>query len=243
MAANACNFAPNIPANSCYVFTDSGTYDYLNSGTDGGVTIPALKVVTSDNSANAPGGQFELINYFHGYIINPSKPGQTVNLPAAQDFLNYITSPTVQAQVAAYLEGHGNPFTPTASPLLKSSRIPAKFVASAGKKLKITGTLTNAQPGYPVLSGEPVAISKVVNGLPVSVRVARPTARASTASASFRRRTVTTRSPQRRSRKVEEPTLTPVFGYLLSPAATTPVKITVHSVITELSSTTRAARR
>ena len=86
------------------MFTDSGTYHYLASGTDPAGTIPALKIVSQDNSASAPGGQFELVNYFHGYIINPSKPNQTVNLTAAQDFLNYITSPTVQAQVATYLQ-------------------------------------------------------------------------------------------------------------------------------------------
>ena len=119
-AANACNGFPSGP-NSCYVFTDSGTYHYLASGTDPAGSIPALKIVSQNNAANAPGGQFELINYFHGYIINPSKPGQTVNLPAAQDFLNYITSPAVQAQVAAYLQSQGSPFKPTASPLLTSS--------------------------------------------------------------------------------------------------------------------------
>ena len=240
-AANACNGFPS-GANACYVFTDSGTYDYLASGTDPAGTIPALKVVTSDNSANAPGGQYELINYFHGYIINPTKPGQTVNLPAAQAFLNYITSPAVQAQVAAYLEGHGNPFTPTASPLLKSSHIPAKFVARAGKKLKITGTLTNAQPGYPVLSGEPVAISKVVSGLPVSVATGKTDSQGKY-SISFVPPTngsyeVTTNQIS----KVEEPTLNPVFGDLLSPAATTPVKITVHSVITQLASTSQGGQ-
>ena len=148
-AANACNFFPNIPANSCYVFTDSGTYDYLASGTDPAGTIPALKVVTSDNSANAPGGQYELINYFHGYIINPNKPGQTVNLPAAQAFLNYITSPTVQAQVAAYLEGHGNPFTPTASPLIKSSRIPGHVRSQGGQETQDHGNADQRTAGIP----------------------------------------------------------------------------------------------
>ena len=159
--------------NSCYVFTDSGTYDYLASGTDPAGTIPALKVVPSDNSASAPGGAFELINYFHGYIINPSKPGQTVNLTAAQDFLNYITSPAVQAQVATYLEAAGVAVQADGVAAADQFQIPATFVARAGKKLTVTGTLANAQPGYPVLSGEPVAISKVVNGLPVSVATAK----------------------------------------------------------------------
>jgi len=240
-AANACNGFPS-GANSCYVYTDSGTYDYLASGTDPAGSIPALKIVTQNNGANAPGGQYELINYFHGYIINPNKPGQSVNLPAAQDFLNYITSPAVQAQVGAYLEGHGKPFTPTASPLLEGSPLPKTFVARAGKKITVKGTLTNAQPGYPVLSGEPVAVSKVVNGLPVSVATGKTDSNGKY-SISFVPPTngsyeVTTNQIA----KVEDSALNPVFGDLLSPAATTPKKITVHSVITQLASTTQGGQ-
>jgi tungstate transport system substrate-binding protein len=240
VAANACNF-PGGP-NSCYVYTDSGTYDYLQSGTDPAGTVPALKIVSQNNSANAPGGQYELINYFHGYIINPNKPGQTVNLPAAKDFLNYITSPSVQAQVAAYLEGHGNPFTPTASPLLRGTPFPSKFVARAGKKLKITGTLTNAQPGYPVLSGEPVSISKVVNGLPVSVASGKTDSKGKFSISFVPPTTAKYEITTSQIAKVEDSSLNPVFGDLLSPAATTPKKITVHSAITQLASTTQGGQ-
>ena len=85
--------------------------------------------------------------------------------------MNYITSPDVQQQVAGYLAkaAGGAPFKPTASPNLTGSRLPGTFVARAGKKLTVTGTLTNAQPGYPVLSGEPVAVDQIVGGLPVRV--------------------------------------------------------------------------
>jgi tungstate transport system substrate-binding protein len=241
-AANACNFAPNIPANSCYVYTDSGTYDYLQSGTDPAGTVPALKIVTQNNSANAPGGQYELVNYFHGYIINPNKPGQSVNLPAAQDFLNYITSPAVQAQVAAYLQGNGKPFTPTASPLLSGSPLPKTFVARAGKKITVKGTLTNAQPGYPVLSGEPVAISKVVSGLPVSVATGKTDSQGKYKISFVPPTTGSYEVTTNQIAKVEDSTLNPVFGDLLSPAATTPKKITVHSVITQLASTTQGGQ-
>ena len=62
------------PANSCYVLTDRGTYDYLASGTDPAGTIPNLKIVTrGPQSASAPGGVDALINYFHVYIINPTQ--------------------------------------------------------------------------------------------------------------------------------------------------------------------------
>ena len=240
-AANACN-GFHSGANSCYVYTDSGTFDYLASGTDPAGTIPALRIVTQNNSSSAPGGQYELINYFHGYIINPNKSGEAVNLPAAQAFLNYITSPTVQAQVAAYLQGNGTPFTPTASPLLNGSPLPATFVARKGKKLTVRGTLTNAQPGYPVLSGEAVAVSKLVSGLPVSVATGKTDSQGKY-SISFVPPTngkyeVTTNQIA----KVEDSNLNPVFGDLLSPAATTPKKITVHSVITQLSSTSQGGQ-
>ncbi len=236
-AANACNGFPS-GANSCYVFTDSGTYDYLASGTDPAGSIPALKVVSSDNSPSAPGGAFELTNYFHGYIINPNKPGQQINLPAAQDFINYITSPAVQAQVGQYLaNAHlagGAPFTPTASPLLTSSKIPSTFLASGGKKLTITGTLTNAQPGYPVLSGKPVAVDKVVNGLPVSVATGKTDGQGKYSISFVPPTTGSYQVSTAPISQVEEPNLSPVFGDLLSPSATTAVKVTVHSVITGL---------
>jgi tungstate transport system substrate-binding protein len=238
IAANACNGYPSGP-NSCYVYTDSGTYDYLASGTDPAGTIPALKVVSSNNSAAAPGGQYELINYFHGYIINPAKPGQQVNLPAAKDFINYITSPLVQAQVGQYLaSAHlagGAPFTPTASPILTSSRLPSTFIATAGKKLTVTGTLTNAQPGYPVLSGKPVAIDKVTNGLPVSVATGKTNSQGKYSISFVPPTTGSYQVATAQISQVEEPNLNPVFGDLLSPSATTAVKITVHSVITDLS--------
>ena len=89
IAANACNF-PNGNS-SCYVLTDRGTYDYLASGTDPAGSIPGLKIVSRDNDAAAPGGANELINYFHAYVINPAKAGETVNLTAAQDWANFLT--------------------------------------------------------------------------------------------------------------------------------------------------------
>ncbi len=98
IATNACTDGTSGP-NTCYTLTDRGTFDYLASGTDPAGSIKNLKVVTRDNSASAPGGAYELINYFHVYIISPSKPGESVNLSAAQDFVNFLTSP--QFPVAA----------------------------------------------------------------------------------------------------------------------------------------------
>ena len=233
--ANACNAIGN-GANTCYVLSDRGTYDYLASGASG-VSIPALKIVSRDNSASAPGGADELINYFHGYIINPSKPGQTVNLTAAKDFLNYLTSPTTQAAIAGYLaktsDPGGAPFKPTASPILTASKLPGTY--KAGKKLTVSGTLTNAQPGYPVLSGKSVSIDKVVNGLPVSVATGKTNSQGKYSISFVPPSTGSYQVTTAQIAQIENSTLNPPFGDLLSPSATSPTKITVHSAITQLS--------
>jgi tungstate transport system substrate-binding protein len=235
VAANACTGFPS-GANTCYVLTDRGTYDYLASGTDPAGSIPGLSIVTRDNSATAPGGAFELINYFHGYIINPSKPGQAVNLAAAQAFLNYLTSPTVQAQVAAYLahtsDPGGAPFKPTASPLITQTGITATY--KAGKPATVTGTVTNAEPGYPALSGVPVTIEQVAGAVPSPVATGTTTATGAyrvrftpPANGSYE---VTTGQIA----KIENATLNPVFGDLLTPGSSSPVTVTVDSALTGL---------
>ena len=234
--ANACPSPPAVALNSCYVYTDSGTYDYLASGTDPAGAIPALKVVTRDNSATAPGGAFELVNYFHGYIINPAKPNQAINLPAAKDFINYITSPAVQAQVGQYLASAagGAPFTPTAAPIVTSSRIPSSFFASSGKKLTVSGTLTDAQPGYPVLSSQPVTIAQVVGGLPVAVATGKTDSQGKYSISFVPPTTGSYQVNAPQISQIVDSTLIPPFGNLLSPAATAPVHVTVHSAITAL---------
>ena len=234
-AANACNgFASG--ANSCYVFTDRGTYDYLASGTDPAGSIPALTVVSSDNSASAPGGQFELTNYFHGYIINPNKPNQTVNVPAATAFMNYITSPDVQKQVGAYLASAsgGAPFTPTASPILSGTRFGSKFFAGAGKKMTVKGTLTNAQPGYPALSGKQVSIANLNGSVQVQVAKGKTDSTGKFSISFVPPKTGNYVVSTAQISMIENSKLNPVFGDLLSPAATAQSKVTVTSAITKL---------
>ena len=238
IAANACaGYASG--ANSCYVLTDRGTYDYLASGTDPAGSIPNLSIVTRDLVNSAPGGQYGLINYFHGYIINPSKPGQTVNLTAAKDFLNFITSPTIQSQLKGYLahtaDPGGAPFKADASPLIatnKSAGLPRTY--KAGKKLKLSGTVTNAQPGFPAPSGVTVTVNQVV------ANAALPVASAKTSkSGKF---TISFTPPATGSyilttptvTQIEDATLSPVFGDILQPASTTATKVTVDSAMTQL---------
>jgi tungstate transport system substrate-binding protein len=234
LSANACN-GYSSGANSCYVLTDRGTYDYLASRTDPAGTIPSLTVLTENDSATAPGGQYALVNYFHGYIINPSKPGQTVNLTAAQDFLNLITSPPVQAAVAAYLNSSagGAPFTPSASPLITTKkRLPSKYTDSG--PLTITGTVANAQVGYPAPNGVRVTLDRVSGDLTLPVASAKTNAKGAF--------TIKTELPTKGSyvlstpqfSQVENATLSPPFGDTLSPAETSPTSITVRGAISGL---------
>ena len=234
-AANACNGFPSGP-NSCYVFTDGGTYDYLASGTDPAGTIPALTVVSSDNSPSAPGGQFELTNYFHGYIINPNKPNQTVNVPAATAFMNYITSPDVQKQVGAYLASAsgGAPFSPTASPILSGTRFASKFFAGAGKKMTVKGTLTNAQPGYPALSGKQVTIANLNGSVQVQVAKGKTDSTGKFSISFVPPKTGNYVVSTAQISMIEDSKLNPVFGDLLSPAVTAQSKVSVTSAITKL---------
>jgi ABC-type tungstate transport system permease subunit len=239
--ANACDYSSG--ANSCYVFTDRGTYDYLQSGTDPAGAVPNLTILTQNNGATAPGGQYALVNYFHGYIINPSKPGQTVNLPAAQDFLNLITSPTIQAQLAHYLASSagGAPFTADASPLITTTKkLPKKYTAS--KPLDISGTVANAQPGYPALGGVVVTLNHVAGSVTVPVATAKTSKTGGftlkvtlPASGSY-----TLSTPQ--FSQIENATLDPVYGDTLSPAVTSASKISVKGVVSALSATSLGGR-
>ena len=231
IAANSCNGFSSGP-NSCYVLTDRGTFDYLASGTDPAGTIPNLKIVTRDNDASAPGGANELINYFHVYIFNPSKPGETVNLPAAQDFVSFLTSQAFQAQLKNYLpttDPGGPPFKADASPNLTVSGFTKNY--NAKKPMTVKGTLVNAEPGYPVLSGETVNVQQIVGGQPLTVASGKTN---SAGAYSIKFTPSSTGSYQVSTgaiSKVENTTLSPAYGDILSPASTAATKVTVHSAL------------
>jgi tungstate transport system substrate-binding protein len=171
IATNACTLAGAI-ANGCYSLTDRGTYDSL-TGDSSVNQVPNLAITARDNAATAPGGANLLTNYFHAYIINPSKPNETVNVPAAQAFMSVITSPAVQRQIAQYLtvaasgaaDGGSAPFKPDASPSITATGIPA--TATGGQPVTVTGTVTNLQPGFAQVAGQTVAVDQVVGGVPV----------------------------------------------------------------------------
>jgi tungstate transport system substrate-binding protein len=236
VAANACNGYPS-GANSCYVFTDRGTYDFLTSGTDPAGSIPSLKIVTrGPQAASAPGGVNGLVNYFHAYIINPSMPGESVNLTAARDFVNFLTSPTFQAELKGYLahtsDPAGPPFVADASPIITASGFPT--VARGDRSVTVSGTVANAEPGYPAPAGKPVSIDEIEGGLPVPVGSGVTDSsgrfRISFTPVSSGSYEVTT--PQ--ISQIENPNLNPVFGDVLSPAATAPVTMTVQAELGHL---------
>jgi tungstate transport system substrate-binding protein len=237
VAANTCNFAS--PSNTCYVFTDRGTYDYLSAGNGAAAAnnpagIPSLKIVTrGPQPATAPGGAFALTNYFHAYIINPSKPNETVNLTAAQDFVNLITSPDVQGQLQFYLNSTtdpaGPPFIADASPTITASGLPG--TATAGHPVTVTGTVTNAQPGFAVIDNKPVAVNEIVGGFPIPVGSGTTDSTGHysvtftpTSSGSYQ---VSTGQIQ----QIEKGSLSPAFGDILSPAASNAITMNVHSAV------------
>ena len=233
-AANACTHGP---ANTCYVLTDRGTFDYLASGTDPAGTIPALKIVTrGPQSASAPGGVNALVNYFHVYIINPSKPGETVNLTAAQDFVSLLTSQAFQSTLKTYLpttDPAGPPFVADASPnLTVSSGLPKNY--HAGKPLTVKGTLVNAEPGYPALASQTVNVDEIVGGVPLTVASGKTN---STGAYSIKFTPTSSGQYQVSTPQlsvVENATLNPVYGDILSPASTSSVKVTVHGATSNL---------
>ena len=235
IAANDCNGFTSGP-NSCYVLTDRGTFDYLSSGTDPAGTIANLKIVTRDNSASAPGGANELINYFHVYVINPSKPGETVNLTAAQDFVSFLTSQAFQAQLKNYLptvDPGGPPFKADASPNLTVSGLTTNY--NAKKPMTVKGTVLNAQPGFPAPSGATVNVQQIVGGQPLTVASAKTN---STGAYSIKFTPSSTGSYQVSTGQVSQieiPTLNPAYGDILSPASTTATKLTVHSALQNFS--------
>jgi tungstate transport system substrate-binding protein len=241
IAANACPpaEAPSGP-NTCYVLSDRGTFDYLASGTDPAGTIPNLKIVTrGPQSAAAPGGADALVNYFHVYIINPSKPGETVNLPAAQDFVSFLTSPSFQGQLKTYLAKTGDPggapFVADASPNLTATGLPKNY--HAGKPMTVTGTLTNAEPGYPALAGKTVSVDEIVGGVPLAVASGTTN---STGAYKIRFVPSSTGSYEVSTgeiSQIENASLNPPYGDVLSPSATAPVHVTVYGATSNLRAT------
>jgi tungstate transport system substrate-binding protein len=223
--ANGCTF-PTNGATHCYALTDHGTFDLLASGTDPDA-VPNLTILTQDNAASAVGGAEELLRYFHAYVINPAKTGETVNLQAAQDFVSLLASPALQSRVSSYLaEPGGGPFQATASPFVSAS--PSSASANAGQTLSVAGSLLNPEPGFPTLAGQPVTLERV--------SPAGPQAVASGLTNANGQYTLAFTPPVSGSYEVATPTISqveiaglePPFSDLLSPGVSAPFSETVN---------------
>ena len=165
-ATNTCA-ASLAPDGGCYTLTDLGTFKNLQQNDPSAVSN--LKIVSSNNSASAPGGITELVNPFHAYILNPVDPatggaypnGTTPNTTAGEALLNFLTgatgastktgktnySPVFQNSVASYL-APPQVFTPTAFAAL-SNTAPAKGTVvhvGTGTKETVSATLNYAVP-------------------------------------------------------------------------------------------------
>jgi tungstate transport system substrate-binding protein len=248
--ANACVKGANgikSATGTCYVFTDRGTYLWLASGTDPAGKIANLAITTRNNAATAPGGASELINYFHAYIINQATvnaqaPAAQVNLPAAQDLITLLTSPSFQASLQHYLavgnttpatnltatgplDPGGAPFIGDASPTITTTGLSGKVKYGSSKT--VTGTVTQPEPGYPALSGQTVSVDQIVAGVPVSV------AKGTTdASGNFKLKFSPKATDQYQVSTgtmsvLVNSTLSPTFSDTLSPGASASAKVTV----------------
>ncbi len=223
---DVCNYPSNN--NNCYVFTDRGTFQYLeNTG-----AISHLQIVTRDNQV--PGQQNLLVNSFHAYAVSPRNfKGQPVqlNTVAAKDFLNWVTSPEAQFAVQAYLNGSGDgPFRPSASPSITSSALPPSNV-TGGKSVFLRGKIANVVPGTPPLNGVPVRVQVTQGGQTSQVRRVLTNAKGGFAFHFIPPRTGTYSLATGTIYKIEQPLLTPVFGDRLAPASLTLGRLHVQGVV------------
>lgn len=225
--ADACNYTNS----NCYVFTDRGTFQFLES--EG--AISNLHVVTNDHSTDLADQTKLLINSFHAYALNPAafsaSPNVHINLPGAKAFLDWLTSPAGQKAVSAYQAGDpgGPSFIGDAAPALTASELPA--TVNAGHKLTVTGSLTNVVPGTPPLAGVQMTLSAKVAGASAATTVATSSTGAHgkytlhykpTANASY-----TVSSAPISQVEIPTPVLTPLFGDLLQPTSKNLGKATV----------------
>lgn len=218
-AGDVCNFASG--ANDCYVLTDRATFDYLASTN----AISKLKIVSRDNSPDAPGGATLLTNYFHAYAVNPAAvPGHSnIDVAGAEAFLNYLTSREAQSAISGYLTGrHADtpPFAGDAAPVSTSSA-PSEPVLDLGRRYVIHGKLINVAPATPPLAGKRVRLVVVRHGVTSPAGSAKTNAKGGFAI-SFRAKTGGAYVVESgKLKQVEDASLRPTFSDLLGPSSIT----------------------
>ena len=242
VATNACT-GTGVVAGGCYSLTDRGTYDYLASGTDPAGTIPSLKIVTRDNSAAAPGGSTALINYFHVYIINPSSAGESVNLTAAQDFVNFLTSSTLQSRLSSYLptgDPGGPPFVADASPTITAAGLPG--TVTAGVAVTVSGQVINNEIGYPAIAGKTVSVDQLGGVTPLSVASGATDAGGRYSITFTPRSSGSYQVSTGAISQIEDAALSPPYGDILAPGASAASSLAVNATakITKTTTTFRS---
>jgi ABC-type tungstate transport system permease subunit len=220
-AGDTCNFANALSNkdNDCYVLTDRGTFDYLESTH----ALTNMQVVSRDNSASAPGGSTLLTNYFHAYAINPaSVPADSnIDTTGAEDFLNYLTSPAAQAAVSAYLVGvNGDtaPFTGDAAPVITASE-PTQAVLHAGTSYTIHGQVINVAPATPPLASQPVKLVVTNHGTTATVGTATTNSSGQYSITFVPKMSGAYQVETGELTQVENATLTPTFSDTLAPSS------------------------
>jgi len=245
-AANACTFSGSDTDN-CYVYTDRGTFDYLSSGLDPAGAI-TLNIDTRNNSPSAPGGAYQLVNYFHAYVINPNANTaicamcETVNLAAAKDFVSFITSPAIQSELSSYLDGSpadndngGPPFVADASPTISAAGFPS--IDNAGSPVTVTGTVTNNEIGYPALANQTVQVDELEGGLAVVVGSGTTNSSGGYSVTFTPGSSGTYQVATGQITQVENSTLSPIYADMLAPGASAPVSVSVQGAVTISSAT------
>lgn len=245
-AANSCS-TDTFSSGKCYVFTDRGTFQYRQSQ---GLTDNLQLVTRPDKNGDADISNW-LVNSFHAYAIDPETVAENLGVDqsslnidtvGATAFLDWITSPTAQRQIGAFLDDDPDddsvgdpPFIPSAAPNLIVTSEPAAKV-TGGKKVTIKGTLSNEVPGTPALDGVKVTLE----ARPVSAPGANGTAVATTTTkddgswsisykpAASQLYTVSVDQIE----KIEIDTLDPVFGDILQPTSSDAGKTVVVGAVT-----------
>lgn len=149
--ADACDgeSVGNRDPDGCYVFSDRANLAYLQSTNPSGLND--LQIDTRDNEASTRGGRGLSVSELHAYGVDPSKftgnPDVSINSAAAREFLDYLTSPSTQQAIGAYLadNNYGPPYRPDARPIVSTSSLPQSI--GSGSTLTITGTLLTATGG------------------------------------------------------------------------------------------------
>jgi tungstate transport system substrate-binding protein len=156
--ANQCPFS----GGGCYNMTDRGTFNRLVSLG----SVANLVVLADRNDAAAPGGASLLLNPFSAYVVNQAAvPNVTVNTAGATAFVNYLTSPELQARLASYPTTSNPAFFADAMPVVTVTA-PVPTTVTAGTSITVTGTLANALPDAAPLSG--VTVRLVNNRAPLA---------------------------------------------------------------------------